>query len=229
MKDILKNKSVQVRQRILRPVYILVFIVVISTLFLIFFARPTPSLVDGSEFTGIMELEYPTNFNYRQNVNECGPYAVGAVARVILNEDIDSQEMVDRLPWKLPRGYTHPWALEKLLKSMGIATMSYSTKKLSASEKQRFLMQELRNGLPIILLVKMYGYQHYVVLLGFNGNTNEFYIYDPVYTRGEDGYTIDDNDDKPGNTTIYWNDLYARWDEGGVFGLFDWYALVAGQ
>jgi hypothetical protein len=181
------------------------------------------------ELPELVQLNYPSNFNYRQGANECGPYVAGAVARILLKADVRPKDMVDKLSWKLPGGYTHPWALEKLLKSINISSISYSAGKLGSQDKQRFLIQELANGSPIILLVKMHGYQHYIVLLGFDENTNEFFIYDPVYTRGEEGYTIDENGDHPGNRTISWDALNDRWDEGGVFGFFDWYALVAGK
>ncbi len=220
-------KSDAKRWRMLCIVSVLTLIVIVPMLSLSFLSRPTPSLTKNSKHFGVVKLDYPSRFNYRQHTNECGPYAAGAVARVVLHIDIDSQKMVDELPWRLPKGYTHPWALKELLTSMHIESTSYSAKKLSASDKQKFLMQELSNGAPIILLVKMYGYQHYIVLLGFDRNTDEFFVYDPVYTRGEDGYTIDDNGNMPGNRTMHWEDLHTHWSDGGVLGFFNWYMLVA--
>lgn len=193
---------------------------------LVIFSRSEPNLVKMPEYPDRVKLEYASILNYRQGLKECGPYAAAAAANALRESNIHPKKMVSMLPWKLPFGYTHPWALEQLLASVNLTTESYSVKSFTSVEKKEFLMQEISNHSPVILLVKMYGYQHYVVLLGFDSNTNDFFVYDPVYTRGEDGYTVDDNGNLPGNRNINWDVLREQWDEGGVFGFFEWYALV---
>ncbi len=129
------------------------------------------------------------------------------------------------LPWKLPGGYTHPRALESLIQKQGVATQVFDAGSLNDEEKIRFLQQQISAGSPVILLTYMYDYQHYITLLGYDAAQGAFSIYDPVFTRGETGMTVDENGALPGNRTIANDRLLTDWSRGGIAGLYTWYAL----
>jgi hypothetical protein len=179
--------------------------------------RMSASVMKAAEIPESVALEGGPNA--RQGANQCGPYA----AAMALG-NTDAADMVEALPWTLPGGYTHPRALEKLIARMSAHAIAYDAGSLSDDEKAVFLREKLAAGSPVILLTRMYGYQHYVTLLGYDDSG--FFVYDPVFTRGDEGRTIDENGNAPGNRTMASADLLADWSGGGIAGAYTWYALV---
>ena len=80
---------------------------------------------------------------------------------------------------------------------------------------------------PIIILGERDYYEHYITILGFNNTKNEFYVYDSFFDKGEKDLTIDENNDLPGNRTFTSNELLTFWSNGGMYGLYNWYTIVA--
>lgn len=171
-------------------------------------------------------LQFPSAANFRQGPNQCGPYSAAAFAHALTGKPALPEDMVKQLPWKLPRGYTHPKALESLLSKQDVQMEAFNVGSLSDEEKKIFLREQLSMKKPVILLVHMYGYQHYIVLLGYDSSKDIFHVYDPVFTRGETGMTVDENGDSAGNRDIEWQQLLAPWSEGGIAGFYTWYALT---
>lgn len=203
-----------------------VFIVLIAIVFVcVFFASWYAFGLFRTSASVARTVEIPTSValeggpNVRQGPNQCGPYA----AAMALG-NIDAADMVKALPWTLPGAYTHPRALEKLIARMSAHAIAYNAGSLPDDEKALFLREKLAAGSPVILLTHMYGYQHYVTLLGYDDSG--FFVYDPVFTRGDEGRTIDENGNAPGNRTIANADLLADWSGGGIVGAYTWYALV---
>jgi hypothetical protein len=170
-----------------------------------------------------IEIPLPADRNFRQGPNECGPYAIAAFLTA-MGTPVEPKTLVEELPWKLPHGYTHPHALEELLRQHDFVPTGWNVAGLRDADKDGFLLQHLAEGRPVILLVQMYGFQHYVVLLGYDGGN--FLVYDPVFTRGEEGMTKDANGPLPGNRFIPADELLAAWSEGGIGGFYEWYALT---
>src|SRR3989344_421482 len=183
----------------------------------------TEPILSKNEIPRQTALPVPAESNFRQGPNQCGPYAAAIFLRS-LEEEITPEDMVIELPWKLPRGYTHPQALESLIEKQGFETTAYNAGALTNEEKIQFLRQTLAKGSPVILLTYMYGYQHYITLLGYDEES--FAIYDPVFTRGAEGMTIDENGSLSGNRSIRKEELISHWSQGGIAGFYRWYALA---
>ena len=80
----------------------------------------------------------------------------------------------------------------------------------------------------MILLGKKDEALHYMTLVGYTkiGEEFRFHVYDSWHTKGEGGLTADDNAALPGNRTLTSDELMNFWREGGLFGMYQWYALV---
>lgn len=171
-----------------------------------------------------------TSSNFRQGPNQCGPYAAAMfLNRFKPTDDVPPERFVEELPWKLPGGYTHPRALESLIRKQGIQVQSYDAAALSNEEKIQFLHQQISFGFPVILLTYMYGYQHYITLLGYDAAKEELFVYDPVFTRGDVDMTVDENGELPGNRNISNTQLLSDWSNGGIVGFYSWYLLTTAK
>lgn len=175
-------------------------------------------------------IPYPSEYNFRQSINDCGPYAAAAVIRIMNKEKIDSQDIVKEIPLRLPNGYTLPSSLEALLTKHHIEVRgeSFTSDEITTDEQRlEWLKWHISLGQPVIVLGKEKGAQHYITLLGYHERASEttFDVYDSWHTKGVDGLTVDDNDDVPGNKTLSQVELMEFWRGGGMFGLYKYYAI----
>lgn len=187
--------------------------------------QPSPSVeTETAEIPSSFRLNYPSDQNFRQGLNECGPYTAAAALRMIVDTDTTSQEVVDAMHWRLPNGYTSPFGMKRVLKSFGAHVDEITTKKLTDEEKLLTLRQELSAEHPVILLGEKDGIKHYYALVGYE--EDDFFVYDPLHDPLDDTLTIDSNGDDPGNRTLSEDELLTFWSTGGLGGLYEYYALV---
>lgn len=174
-------------------------------------------------------IAYSSQYNYRQTQNDCGPFNVAAVVRALKDQGVDSALFAKEIGWRLPNKYTLPWGLEKQLKMQGISIEKPQFNLLADDEKIAFLQQSISLGKPIIILGEREDYEHYITLLGFNAATDQYYIYDSLQSASPDqpSMTTDDNGPLPGNATLNSSELLDFWRGGGMYGLWEWYGLVA--
>lgn len=180
------------------------------------------NLVKQSSF-----IEYPSEYNFRQTRNDCGPYNTAAVVRALLKKEINSAEFSKNISWRLPNKYTLPWGLEKQLREYDISIEIPNVKNLSDGDKIALLRERLSRGRAIIILGGRENYQHYISIFGFDSMNDRFYVYDSLFKRGGDGVTMDDNGELPGNVTYSSQELLNFWRAGGMYGFYTWYAIVA--
>lgn len=192
-----------------------------------FWTNNKAPVIDNSKISVSSIIDYPQEFNYRQTVNDCGPFNVAAVVRALTKEKISSAEFAKNIEWRLPNKYTLPWGMEKQLKENGITVEIPNIKALSDEEKILFLRERLSQGKPVIVLGERDNYEHYITIFGFNGTENEFYAYDSLFEKGEESFTIDDNDSLPGNRNFTSEELLNFWRGGGMYSLYNWYTIVA--
>ena len=194
----------------------------ISLVILLF--RPIPVIDDMKIFTSA-SLSYPSEYNYIQTYNDCAPFNVAAVIRVLTNENVSSAEFAKTIGWRLKNKYTLPMGLEDQLKENNITIEVPNLLSLTENERIIYLKEQLSSDHPVILLIGIDGFQHYITLLGFDSVKREFYFYDSIYKAGEVGLTIDDNGESPGNRTFTTQDLLDHWSKGGMYGMYKWYVL----
>lgn len=204
-------------------------ILIITIAATVYIRETSPPMIDKNQIKSAYLIEYSTKFNYRQTANDCGPFNVAAVVRTLKKEEVDSGKFSKEIKWRLPNKYTLPIGLKKQLKQNGIIVKVPNLKRLSNEDKIYFLQQQLSQGKPVILLGEKENYQHYITVFGFDTSKDEFYIYDSAYQEDERirGLTRDDNATLPGNQTITSNKMLDFWDGGGMYGVYNWYALVA--
>lgn len=191
-----------------------------------FFIFQSPPQINEELIVPEIAIEYPSEYNYIQSINDCGPFSVAAVVRALKQEPVSSKIFVDTMKWRLENDYTFPWGLEKQLKENGINIQTPNLGKLSDEDRIKYLREQLSLKRPIILLIEQDVYQHYITLLGYTLATDEFYIYNSFYDQGKGNLTVDNNNLLPGNMNMTSEDLLDSWSKGGMYGIYNWYALV---
>lgn len=207
--------------------FTIVFIILLAGISLIILKNPAP-IIDKSKIKTASFIDYPGKFNYRQTINDCGPFNTAAVVRTLKDKEIDSSKFAEEIGWRLPNDYTLPWGLEKQLEENDIVIEAPDLEKLSNEDKILFLQEQISSNKPIIILGGRDNYQHYISIFGFDSSKNEFYIYDSLLDENPDaeGLTIDKNGNLPGNKTITSIELLDFWKNGGMYWMYEWYAIV---
>jgi len=173
-------------------------------------------------------IDYPQEFHFLQTENDCGPFNVAAVTRTLNNKEVSSAEFAKNIGWRMPNNYTMPWGLEEQLKDNGIPIEIPNLPVFTDEERLDFLHERMSQGKLVFILGEKDGIQHYLSLFGFNRQKDEFYVYDSLLEEETVGMTIDENGDQTGNRTLNSNELLKFWSQGGMYGKFIWYAIVAG-
>ncbi|PIQ78169.1 hypothetical protein COV82_01580 [Candidatus Peregrinibacteria bacterium CG11_big_fil_rev_8_21_14_0_20_46_8] len=220
---------ISIKNIISRTKKFIIFILSILLL-LIFFRTANSAKINTAEAIAThAEIKYPSEYNYRQTPNDCGPFNVAAVVRALKKEDADSKYFAQEIGWRLPNNYTLPWGLEKQLKKNGISIKTPNLKNLSDQEKIHFLRKELSQGNSAILLIQKDEFLHYLTILGFDSAANEFYAYDSLHEKNtaNPSLTRDDNAELTGNVTINSEEILTLWGGGGVLIFYRWYAIFA--
>jgi len=185
--------------------------------------------IDESKISDSSIIDYQSEFNYLQTVNDCGPYNVAAVVRSLTKEEVSSVEFAKNIGWRMPNAYTLPLGLEKQLKDNDIKIEIPNLKTLSDGDRIVFLRERLSQGMPVIILGERDKIEHYITIFGFNSKKDEFYVYDSLLGKGKEGFTVDENDSLPGNRNFTSEELIYFWRGGGMHGKFIWYAIVASK
>ena len=197
-------------------------------MFLFFSSRVKPQ-IDASIIKESAFINYPAEYNYRQSKNDCGPFNVAAVVRAIMGKDVDSALFAQEIGWRLPNGYTLPWGLENQFKSHGIHIEKPNFGRLTDDEKLTLVREYLSLGRPIIILGERDNYEHYITILGFASDKDQFHVYDSIQTPlpEKPAMTIDENGFLSGNKIMNSQELLSFWRGGGMYGLWEWYGLVS--
>jgi hypothetical protein len=184
--------------------------------------------VDPNLIQPAVTLPFASRYNLLQTYNDCGPYSCAIVVHVLTQADVNINEFVQNMEWRLPNKISLPWGLEKLLVQYGIKAEVPFLILFSKEERIKYLKAQLSFGKPIILLGLKNGMGHYITLLGYRDD--DFYVYDSWHTRNplkSGSYTYDDNGILPGNLTLSEEKLLSFWEGSEKFLFFAWYALVA--
>ncbi|MBN1797367.1 MAG: hypothetical protein JW822_02240 [Spirochaetales bacterium] len=184
--------------------------------------------VDSNLIQPAITLPFASRYNLLQTYNDCGPYSCAIVVHVLTQADVNIEEFVQNMEWRLPNRITLPWGLEKLLLHYGIKSETPLLILFSRKERIKYLKAQLSLGKPVIVLGLKHGMGHYITLLGYSDD--EFYVYDSWHTRNplkSGSYTYDDNGMLPGNITLSEEELLSFWQGSEKFLLFAWYVLVA--
>jgi hypothetical protein len=218
MKHIFKRKII---------IFSLLFLLVVS-IFLTLFLRTIPSF--GIKF---YENDILTNYlpisneiYYRQTFNNCAPYSVMGIINVLKGEIKDPEILAKETKWRIIKNLTFPQGVVDLLHKYNIGTKEYSLKIYSNNEKIIWLKNQIDNGNPIILLVKVSNIQHYFTVLGYD--KDGFMLYDSLQEKQNENQrkTIIDREEYAGNRYYKNNELIDLWNNGGYKIFFRNWAIV---
>jgi hypothetical protein len=171
-------------------------------------------------------LKISNEIYYRQTFNNCAPYSVMAIIN-ILNGDIKDPEILAKeTKWRIMKNLTFPQGLVDLLHKYNVNTREYRLNKYYDYDKIIWLKNQIDNGNPIILLVKVKNIQHYFTVIGYD--ENGFMLYDSLQEKqdGDTRKTIIDNIEYMGNRYYVNNELIKLWNNGGYKIFFKNWAII---
>ncbi len=208
---------------------ILIVLIILVPLGLFIGMGSKPPFVDDKKILEKHLLDYSAGYNFRQTVNDCGPYNVAAVVRTLTGKEVDSSKFAESMKYRLPNKYVLPWGVENQLKENGLNIETPNFRPLSDNDKILYLQERISRGRPVIVLGKKDSYQHYLTVLGFDSNKGEFYVYDSAFDakKSDESMTLDKNGALPGNVTMTNDALINFWRSGGMYGIYKWYAVSA--
>jgi hypothetical protein len=212
-------------------VKILIVILLIGLIFLIIFLRTIPSF--GIKFNEnnklINYLKISNEIYYRQTLNNCAPYAVMGVINILTKEIKDPEILAKETKWRIIKNLTFPQGLINLLHRYNIKTKEYCLKIYSNNNKIIWLKNQIDNGNPIILLVKVKNIQHYFTVIGYD--ENGFMLYDSLQEKQNENTrkTIIDKEEYMGNRYYTNNELINLWNKGGYKIFFKNWAIVCSK
>lgn len=172
--------------------------------------------------------DYPSEDNYAQYGTTCGPFSAAGTVRALTKNEVDSWAYAEEMKGQIGKAGTHPLGVKGQLITNGVSIEVPGLNSLTDEERIEFLQERLSAGSAIILLgeYKNIHYQHYLTVLGFDKDKDEFYIYDSLYYQMNKTHTFDSNGDLPGNKNFSSEELLDFWGRGGVLGFYEWFAIV---
>lgn len=201
----------------------------VKFLFLLLLVTFTTPALTASELPEQALIPYSSSLNFRQGYNDCGPFSVKAMINAVRGQNIPVKELKSKMKWRLKNNYSLPPGMEGLLKKYKIKVKTINLGKLSDEKKIVELKKHLSAGKPIILLIGVGKYQHYITLLGYD--RNGFIIYDSLLKASPQNkiYTVDLNGSLPGNNRLGYKELLAGWSMGGMYGFYEYYGIVGSK
>lgn len=174
-------------------------------------------------------IPFHSSLNFRQGYNDCGPFSAKAMINAVRGKNIPLKELKSKLKWRLKNNYTLPPGMEGLLKKYKIKIKTIKLGRLSDQQRIVELKRHLNGGKPIILLIGIGRYQHYITLLGYD--KKGFIIYDSLLKASPQNriYTVDLNGSLPGNNRLGYKELLASWSKGGMYGFYEYYGIVGSK
>jgi len=207
---------------------IIIVIFLVGLIFSIIFLRTIPSFgIKFNENNNLMNyLNISDEIYLRQTLNNCAPYAVMGVINILKKEIKDPEILVKETKWRIIKNLTFPQGLINLLHKYNIKTKEYSLKIYSNNNKIIWLKNQIDNGNPIILLVKVKNIQHYFTVIGYD--ENGFMLYDSLQEKQNENIrkTIIDKEEYMGNRYYENNELINLWNNGGYKIFFRNWAIV---
>jgi hypothetical protein len=174
-------------------------------------------------------LEISKETYYRQTLNNCAPYAVMGVINILTNEIKDPEILAKETKWRIIKNLTFPQGLIDLLHKYKIKTKEYRLIMYKNYDKITWLKNQIDNGSPIILLVKVKNIQHYFTIIGYD--ENGFMLYDSLQEKQEGATrkTIVDREEYMGNRYYENNEILELWNKGGYKIFFKNWAVVCSR
>ena len=207
--------------------FLLIFVAVLAVLLMIFL-KIIPSfgleITENNKASNYLQMD--KDIYYNQTRNDCAPYSVMCVINVLKGIKIDPEILIQQTRWRNARNLTFPQGLLELLHKNNIETKDYNLCFYSTDKKITWLKNQIDNGSPVILLVKVGYGQHYFTVIGYD--ETGFMLYDSSQEKlDEDSImTKIDREEYVGNRYYTNEELIGLWDKGGYILPFKNWAIV---
>ncbi len=199
-------------------------------LFLMLFGRAVPSFAKVRPLENeACALKFDKELFYRQTVNNCGPYSVMAVANILSEESLNPEVLSKEMRWRIYKNLTFPQGVVDLLHKYNISTKEKVIKNKTDEEKIVWVKNNIENGNPVILLIKVHHVLHYVTVLGYN--RDGFMLYDSMQEKQNENprKTVADIQCVSGNRFYSNKELIDLWNDGGYKIFFKNWAIVCSK
>ena len=199
-------------------------------IFFSFFGRIYPSNVTLKQDTKTENaLHMNPSLFLSQTYNNCGPYSAMAAINIVNGEVTEAEQLAKETKYRIIDNLTLPQGVVKLLKDHNVKVEQYILKNLTDDEKILFLKNQIDTGHPVILLIRIDGYLHYVTVLGYN--ERGFMLYESLMPPKEEGkrITTRDYNATEGNCYSLNTRIISLWNNGGVGPFFNNYAIVCSK
>ena len=203
----------------------IIFLTLISLLLI--FGRSFPSFISITNLCNEASyLKLDNDIFYRQTLNNCGPYSVMAVVNILADKRLDPEKLSKEMTWRIYKNLTFPQGVINLLHKYGIKTKEFVLKNQKDTEKIIWLKNQIEQGRPVILLIKIHHVLHYITIIGYN--ENGFMIYDSMQEKAINNprKTIVDNECLTGNRFYSYDELIKLWNDGGYRIFFKNWAVI---
>ena len=158
----------------------IIFLALISLLLI--FGRTFPSFITITNLSNDASyLKLDNDLFYRQTLNNCGPYSVMAVVNILAEKRLNPEKLSEEMSWRIYKNLTFPQGVINLLHKYGIKTKEFVLKNQKDTEKIIWLKNQIEQGRPVILLIKIHHVLHYITIIGYN--ENGFMIYDSMQDK----------------------------------------------
>ncbi len=208
--------------------YIVIFLIMVVAVGAALFLRVLPSMAVKIDNTNqhINCLDISDDIYFRQTLNNCAPYSVMGVINILDGRKLDPELLAKETKWRMTKNLTYPQGLVDLLRRYNIKTKEYNLRLYSGENKIRWLKNQVDQGYPVILLVKVKNIQHYFTVIGYDDRG--FMLYDSLQEKENDRSrkTVTDRGDYPGNRYYTNDELIGLWDRGGYKLFFRNWAVV---
>lgn len=203
----------------------IIFLALISLLLI--FGRTFPSFITITNLSNDASyLKLDNDLFYRQTLNNCGPYSVMAVVNILAEKRLNPEKLSEEMSWRIYKNLTFPQGVINLLHKYGIKTKEFVLKNQKDTEKIIWLKNQIEQGRPVILLIKIHHVLHYITIIGYN--ENGFMIYDSMQEKAINNprKTIVDNECLTGNRFYSYDELIKLWNDGGYRIFFKNWAVI---
>lgn len=199
-------------------------------MFILVFGRAFPTEIKVQNIkTESYALFMNSDLYFRQTINNCGPYSVMAVFNILKKQNINPEVLSKEMKWRIYKNLTFPQGVIDLLHEYEISTKEFILKNKTDEEKVLWLKNNIENGTPVILLIKVHHVLHYVTVLGYN--EKGFMLYDSMQDKlaGNPRKTKIDELCDSGNRFYTNAELINLWNDGGYKIFFRNWAIVCSE
>ena len=134
------------------------------------------------------------------------------------------QDLIKEIGLRKFKNEILPETVVKILQDQeGISAKIRTTRWLKEADKIQYLKSELAKGHPLLLFVKKNEQSHYLSIYGYEGK--KFFLYDSLLPKQDAFFTVDNNDEEIGNTSMKSKPILEMWKKAEIYNMYKWVVI----